>query len=473
MPGLTFVESRSFVLQSFQHTIENCESTKKTRQCLQSEWSFKSFYIWNSFLIIVLLCISSINTNDSYDRYPGIFVSCFVVLAQFILNIIILLRFNHSSDVEVIMNLKKIYADYDRYLVNECELKDLSGTSYPSFNTNPEIKAGHAHISVVSCFRNNKWHRIPTLLLAKGDIIALQCGDITPGQCFELDRQSLADIFPTSSVSNLSTHNGSSTNHSTTNTIPSGTILEKGTKVYYSKLKATNHNNKAPYSYQRHKSLAADSLELLNLSGDMRCFQMSSTPLESFIGDLLTAHAHEDKIKRQSLIRVILIDVFQKGYLVMVLLVILMIISAIIRLSLETESRNYWDFAITLPLASILICCTPLFLPIFLLVSESLLTANFLAITEVLLISENEKMKQAVAKLLKSEAAEDQHDGFGDDDNKNRDLKLWKHRSLRSSLQTSRHRTAAAMNQSASSHVHNNQTSSTNMHQHQAVSEGM
>ena len=32
------------------------------------------------------------------------------------------------------------------------------------------------------------WQRLPVLLLAEGDIIALMGGDITPGACYELER---------------------------------------------------------------------------------------------------------------------------------------------------------------------------------------------------------------------------------------------------------------------------------------------
>lgn len=305
MPGLTFAESRSLVLECFQQTIKKYRSKKSSQPstcCADSESSFRSFYLWNIFFIIVLLCISSIDIST--EMYYGIFIPCLIVLLQFILNFFIMTWYNNTSNLEVVMNLQKIYSEYEKSIMNEMK------TNPNNTNETIDIKAGHAHISVVSCYRGNKWRRIPTLLLAKGDVIALQCGDITPGLCIELDRQSLVDIFPPTTFSPNSADipdislpiNSSSpalsplayAQQQQSQQQPKSKILEKGTKIFYSssmsKGSSTNNTfnnnsnkNAAPYSYQRHKSLPADSLELLTLSGDMRCFLMAATPLESFV----------------------------------------------------------------------------------------------------------------------------------------------------------------------------------------------
>jgi len=38
------------------------------------------------------------------------------------------------------------------------------------------ISSGHSQVSIVACYRSNQWVRIPILLLAEGDIIALMAG---------------------------------------------------------------------------------------------------------------------------------------------------------------------------------------------------------------------------------------------------------------------------------------------------------
>lgn len=38
------------------------------------------------------------------------------------------------------------------------------------------ISSGHSQVSIVACYRNSQWMRIPVLLLAEGDIIALMAG---------------------------------------------------------------------------------------------------------------------------------------------------------------------------------------------------------------------------------------------------------------------------------------------------------
>ena len=56
-------------------------------------------------------------------------------------------------------------------------------------NSNPSaesdqtgIISGHSHIGIVTTYRNRCWQRIPTLLLAEGDVVALMGGDVTQGR---------------------------------------------------------------------------------------------------------------------------------------------------------------------------------------------------------------------------------------------------------------------------------------------------
>ena len=46
--------------------------------------------------------------------------------------------------------------------------------------------------------------------------------------------------------------------------------------------------------HERHRSLSSNSPELLLLSGDVRCFQMAETPIESFCINLLSSYNIDD-----------------------------------------------------------------------------------------------------------------------------------------------------------------------------------
>lgn len=82
----------------------------------------------------------------------------------------------------------------------------LSATSSPSSSSqlNDVIPTGHSHISIVNAYRNGNWIKLPVLLLAKGDLIALQAGDIAPCSITELTLTSNQTLAASGLSGNLS-----------------------------------------------------------------------------------------------------------------------------------------------------------------------------------------------------------------------------------------------------------------------------
>ena len=168
--------------------------------------------------------------------------------------------------------------------------------------------------------------------------------------------------------------------------------------------------------YERHRSLSSNSPELLLLSGDVRCFQMAETPIESFCINLLSLQnknideskdfytdetvllkkndfeeiSKHGKIPPSSWIRTVFLTAILYARNTAICLLLLFLLLCVVRLSLLPNSRLQWTEIIIQPITSILLCMFPLSfsLPFSLLLVESTTTAGFLATTEVILRSD-------------------------------------------------------------------------------------
>ena len=66
------------------------------------------------------------------------------------------------------------------------EALPVNGLSYNINSTSSSCPSKY-QLSSINTLQGH-WQRLPVLLLAEGDIIALMGGDITPGACYELER---------------------------------------------------------------------------------------------------------------------------------------------------------------------------------------------------------------------------------------------------------------------------------------------
>lgn len=105
--------------------------------------------------------------------------------------------------------------------------------------------------------RQASWHRIPTLLLSKGDFISLQIGDIAPAKC---------SVIGTTS----------------TDQVESSIILSAGERV---SLESFGEDSASALSSlpRGRTTLPPHSRELLSLCNKMKIFILQETPLESLL----------------------------------------------------------------------------------------------------------------------------------------------------------------------------------------------
>lgn len=468
MIGLTFQESREIVSQKLRGAVSRIknERIEKWFQHIKENLIPIITYIIINFVVIILLFITI--GNHSLDMYYGLIVVACIVLVISFSNIVFYAKTREAKELEVILALTKIIDEFDDGL--KIPTKDVKITGEVALEY--DILAGHAQISIVSCYRNGDWHRIPTLLLAQGDVIALQCGDITPGKCFEVNTASLGSsvdlsskaepnnnyqkplqqpqqqhhqsphvptykdesifskpeseaILPYEAYKNLAASSDNniglvSDNESISPSLPESVpmappsniqtqkpvILKKGTKIFRSSDVIGKHNERRNFSFQRHRALASDGVELLTLSGDMRCFQMESTPVEAYVENVIEGYKKKGKSQRLSLIQMFLNDVLKRSMTVMALILVLFVIASIIKFSIIPSDKYHWGVVLTEPIAAILICFIPLFLPAFLIVSDSILTANFLATTEAMILDDS-SVKSRRAKVKSPDRAFD------------------------------------------------------------------
>lgn len=119
---------------------------------------------------------------------------------------------------------------------------NLAGTSLTDIYPIYRLTSGSA---------NGRWHRLPTLLLVKGDLLALQIGDMAPANCRQLDQ---GNAFS----------------------------LKAGERLRLETCGATTESTKAQLPRGR-SSLPKNAREMLTLCNRMQIFVVEETPIQSFL----------------------------------------------------------------------------------------------------------------------------------------------------------------------------------------------
>ena len=171
----------------------------------------------------------------------------------------------------------------------------------------------------------------------------------------------------------------------------------------------------------RHRSLAAESVEILGLCGDVRCFQMAETPIAAFLQSASAGQAHSSSVggcssragpysvvpagasdeigttQTPSLIRTLFHTVVVKEgnkmfLAVGVLTVLITIARALLVNQSDLGATSYrglsyddWVSSILLPTTTACLFFLPLALPVALILAEALATASVLANAEITL----------------------------------------------------------------------------------------
>lgn len=309
-------------------------------------------------------------------------------------NLVLINAVLNTSKYEISSEIRRILQDYNDWLSSTHHHKHVSSRSINHSTSHPVI-LGHPHVSLVNCWRNGLWQRIPVVLLATGDIIALTGGDSTPGVVQEL--------LP---VNRNSTQSSQSKWKLGSEMAAGQTIRLRRSSKDSSDKSQSNGKSKSPgyaqHSFVKHRALPPDSTELLILSGDIRCFQMAETPATNFVKNIFdksdfsrksnkndvsfferTDKEEIGKCSGQTYVRklftVVMCTAFQK-YLPII--VGTYILAVIIRLSIFPSAQTNWALTVVTPIGIIIMCFIPLSLPLLVMASESLVLSDVLATVE-------------------------------------------------------------------------------------------
>lgn len=177
--------------------------------------------------------------------------------------------FARDSDVSKRKTIKKYLRsaldENSKYLTSSVRSNGEESTrSSAGENTGPKVPqlhhSGTSRTGIYPAYRRSEnedafWYRIPVLLLAKGDIIALQVGDVAPARCMLLSSDSLRSKC----------------------TIEGGEMITAST---FGDLWGLSPCQKFPPGKS---TVPSNSCKLMELCNNMSLFVLEETPLEPFL----------------------------------------------------------------------------------------------------------------------------------------------------------------------------------------------
>ena len=188
MIGLSFPIARQRIVTEITSFLDHVDSTTHT---INTTDNTRLLLLLSTIIAIILLVIIAIVTNDLFTT--GLIITIVVSAVLLALCMVTLLGNKHDKYQEICNEIKDIVSTY------KTDLDQYSSDGDDDSN-DQSIASGHSQVSIVTTCRLGKWRRIPLLLLAEGDIIALSAGDLAPGDVIELIPSSLVPS-PSSSSS--------------------------------------------------------------------------------------------------------------------------------------------------------------------------------------------------------------------------------------------------------------------------------
>jgi hypothetical protein len=369
MAELSFLQARERVRSAIQDILrENLESIHPSCSLGLRVQRLICLNLGTAFILVVSAAV------DRNFR-KGFVFSAALVLVLIIINVLLQRRYASAEITELAKEMEVITDEYVASLAKYQNALD------PSPREKPQglISSGHSHVSIIAVFRDGQWQRIPSLLLVEGDIISLMAGDSTPGSAYEL----ISDRICTSQTNGPDREplNGSTKK----NGWRRGRLLEKGSKVllraerkkYSPQSDSISEHEKCGHSsldapedprlnqsefemtlpilpaldpvhptrqessekHKQSRAINSQSVELLTLSGDMRCFLMAETPILDFCKEVLQRSSTRGP-SSDSFVRTLFLYVVDEGFRLMFGILILLTLAVILRMSLLPEANE-------------------------------------------------------------------------------------------------------------------------------------
>lgn len=417
MHGLRFHEARRRLIESLSQIIPEhfaCQRDYTSIACILKDHRSRRIILLPacSFFIFVL----SLGLIQETYLYVGLAVTISIVALISLFNALIYsIRKQHEAS-EVVKAVSNVCQRYSSFIQEQEAQLTLSMGARANSGAEEQALSCNPHISVVPTYRDGSWHRLPTLLLVAGDVIALMAGDLAPGRVQEI-------------VAGGSRGGGKGTGGLYTGTTVSlGAVLERGARL---------RNRSVSSSYRRHRLLPADSPELLLLSGDIRCFRLLESICSAFCQEMLQSSSESatlDSADGESVLqtntptgaattsmlanntninqasgktagkilsapkglgddshlRQLCYYVSDQSLYALLVAALVLVPLSVARLFLFEETNLYTSadtvaLGVLVPFGSLLLCLSPISLPIVLCVSEAMAMAGLLATTEAVL----------------------------------------------------------------------------------------
>ena len=421
--GLSFADARDKVFDALKESYEDYEikrslsTSSATERFIKNSSTFFCIPIFSAIIFLVVGCFQF----SLYFLSIGTFIFLFVWF-----NFWLLRRLCIVEENELVEDIKQICNQYAKFKevsdYHQSKNNGSKGDIDTATASIAKIVSGHPHVSIVTTWRNSEWQRIPALLLAEGDIIALGAGDVTPAKVWELSPTFARNMNSSRSLQdNLKSIWVKGKLLGKHEKIPLRQNLQKWSEPQEEpqnvdqKAKQEATALKAPSAvYERHRSVPPASTELLALSGDLRCFLMAETPIREFVTSLLKQQQNlqgvncskigiyesslfplfqkpkaipADQHGKESAIRMLLFSVLREAMWVSVYLSITSLVVLVLRCFLTDQCFEPQQFSslVLLPIATLALTFSPIYLPLELLLCEAVGLSNILCTTEAIL----------------------------------------------------------------------------------------
>ncbi len=360
---------------------------------------------------ILAFYIASYEVDQAPFAPSGLLLSLIAIAVIGLTNALIIVLYKKSYDTEVYKSLQRITNQYAFYMRKQ-ETHKTSKKIAVDDSSSTGIPTGHSQISIINTLRNGQWQKLPILMLAEGDVIALMGGDLTPCKVVEL----ISKKVPTkSSYSNLASFQDADWEE--------GEIIEKCCKIHIANGNENerlhhHHHHKSEYSYhrepsrssrsemtaiastnsiksvamssagsfavpERHRSVDPEGIEILRLCGNTRCFRVLETPMKEFIGttyqDQSSIPMNRGGLFLHKLKREVQLESFRYG----AILIGVLICISIIRIFVAPGMESKYAIDLLVPVATTIILLLPLSSPAFSVMVEAFGTAEVLTTLEV------------------------------------------------------------------------------------------
>eukprot|EP01032_Pedospumella_encystans_P002414 gene2414-2838_t len=197
--GLTFKDARKRVTKAFRDSVQSSASLSDDSFSF-SAWKLDGYSFGSSLPTVLVILAYGLALILLKFEYADLLVVVCILTIITLLNFVAITMYKQAEKREFARSLYDILSAYESSTINTASIKvDSPQLTDPLLATGPTLSqddfkskaylsSGHSQVSIVHTYRDGQWMRLPVLLLAEGDIIALMGGDVTPGKCYEIER---------------------------------------------------------------------------------------------------------------------------------------------------------------------------------------------------------------------------------------------------------------------------------------------